>query len=296
MLDKKNYAELACLRDDQALVWSHEGRRFALRVYNDPEPLNPRDNEGNLCTLLCAHRKYTLGDYPTQEMSGRWLADVLQTDISFEALLATIKSDTLAAFPKDELTDPDCGGPIPDDALLDRLLDLVRNGDIRTGLLAAQAELVWLPLWLYDHSGIAMSCGERRYPFNDRWDSGCVGFAVLTRKKLLNHLSDVEARVSKAADGWREKALEIIRSEVSRYNDYISGEVYCFDLLSEPDEPTDVLSDWNEEESGCGFLGSDPTENGMLDFIGAGLKEALAGGQYRIHDLKTRTVTITNLS
>lgn len=296
MPDKKTLTELACLRDDQAVIWSHEGRRFALRVYTDPEPLDPRDNEDNLCTLLCSHPRYTLGDHPTKEMSGGWLADALQTDISAEALLAAIKSDTLAAFPKDELVDPDCGGPVPDSELLDRLFDLVRDGDLRTGLLAAQAELAWLPLWLYDHSGICMSCGERKYPFNDRWDSGCVGFAVLTRKKLLERLSDVDARVSKTANGWQEKALEIIRSEVERYNAYISGDVYCFDLLSEPDGPTDVLSDWNEEETGSGFLGSDFTENGMLDFIGAGLKEAIDAGQYKIHDLKTRTVTITSLS
>ena len=45
---------------------------------------------------------------------------------------------------------------------------------------------VKLPLWLYDHSGISMSCGDRTYPYNDQWDSGLVGTIYVTKESLKN--------------------------------------------------------------------------------------------------------------
>ena len=40
--------------------------------------------------------------------------------------------------------------------------------------------VAWLPVYAYDHSGIALSCT----PFSCRWDSGQVGYIVVTRDQL----------------------------------------------------------------------------------------------------------------
>ena len=38
---------------------------------------------------------------------------------------------------------------------------------------------------MYDHSGIALSLTRDRYPFNDRWDAGQLGFILVDRVKAL---------------------------------------------------------------------------------------------------------------
>jgi len=37
---------------------------------------------------------------------------------------------------------------------------------------------VCLPLYIYEHGGVSMACGNRVYPYNDSWDSSMVGFGI----------------------------------------------------------------------------------------------------------------------
>ena len=47
----------------------------------------------------------------------------------------------------------------------------------------AERKNVVLPLYLYDHSGITMSC-DLTYPYNDRWDSGQVGWIYASHQRV----------------------------------------------------------------------------------------------------------------
>jgi hypothetical protein len=98
---------------------------------------------------------------------------------------------------------------------------------------------VILPLYLYDHSGITMSTT----PFNDRWDSGQVGFIFLTKEQAKKEYN--VTRMSK-------KVIE----KIETYDNYLTGEVYGFKHCD---------AEGNELESVWGFYGYDPKENGMLD-------------------------------
>lgn len=280
--------DIKYLREDQVLLWEHEGHRFGLRVSLDPEPINPRKDlaDFNMATLLCAHPRYTLGDRSNDRDNVDWVLDMLHKDISRKTLLDNIKSGTIAGIMPDDLIDEE-GKTLPDEELLDMLDDKVTD-DIRTGLLCAMPELVWLPLWLYDHSGITMSCGDRTYPFNDRWDSGCVGFAVITRKKYLERNPD-------AGDDWTEKAIAAIQEEIRIYDAYISGEMYQYELRSTDSRDDNVFTRWCDEECGAGYVGSDILTNNMVDNIGCGLKEAIEVGAYEIHDLKSTTITFETI-
>lgn len=69
-----------------------------------------------------------------------------------------------------------------------------------------------LPLYLYDHSGLAISTGE----FLDHWDSGQVGWIYASQLVMDNESIKLENR---------EKILE---GEVSNYNEYLRGNIYGY--------------------------------------------------------------------
>lgn len=97
---------------------------------------------------------------------------------------------------------------------------------------------VWLPLYLYDHSGIAMSTGG----FSDPWDSGCVGVIYVTRESVLR-----EFGVKRISSKLRARVESILRGEVETYDSYLRGDVYGYVI-------TDTITD-SEIESCWGFYG-----------------------------------------
>lgn len=80
---------------------------------------------------------------------------------------------------------------------------------------------VTLPLYLYDHSGITMSTS----PFTSRWDSGQVGW-IYAYKDDFKDIPDVYV------DGQfdLDKARDILKSEVTVYDQYLRGDVYSYTL------------------------------------------------------------------
>lgn len=108
---------------------------------------------------------------------------------------------------------------------------------------------VILPLYLYDHSGITM----RTTPFGDRWDSGQVGFIVISKEKIKEEYS-----VKRITQKVIEQATKVAIAEVEIFDQYITGDVYGFKLFEN-----------GEETDSCwGFFGSDIKTNGILDSVG----------------------------
>jgi hypothetical protein len=115
---------------------------------------------------------------------------------------------------------------------------------------------ILLPLYLYDHSGITMSTSNARYPFNDRWDSGQVGWTYITNEKIRKEYS-----AKKISKKLRERVAQYLINEVETYDQYLTGDVYGFKLIVEKEE-CQVF-----EDSCWGFYGSNVKENGILDSI-----------------------------
>lgn len=81
------------------------------------------------------------------------------------------------------------------------------------------------PVYAYIHSGVSLSLGRNRYPFNDRWDTSFKGFALVKRMKKWS---------------WTEaKARKIAESIVKEWNDYLSGNVYGYIVKSDSDDHID---------------------------------------------------------
>ena len=86
-------------------------------------------------------------------------------------------------------------------------------------LKANEKDIIVLPLYLYDHSGITI----RTIPFSCGWDSGQVGYIYATREQILK-----EYGVKKVTSKIREKVEKLLIAEVDTYDKYLTGEVFGF--------------------------------------------------------------------
>ena len=101
---------------------------------------------------------------------------------------------------------------------------------------------VILPLFVYEHGGITMKTTS----FNDRWDSGQVGFIFISKKKMLEEYGGkiVTAKL-------KERVTKYLVAEVETYDQFLTGDVYGYIITElDEDEENDIDSCW-------GFYGKD---------------------------------------
>ena len=112
--------------------------------------------------------------------------------------------------------------------------------------LKKRKDVYWLPVYLYDHSGLTVNTTG----FSCPWDSGQVGIIYMTRKDYLNAFN------VKKVD--KKKLYKALRSEVQDFDDYLTGNVYGYIVEDEKGEHVD--SCWN-------FFG----DGGMKDCLAEGI-------------------------
>lgn len=131
--------------------------------------------------------------------------------------------------------------------------------DMEKHLRAEHGAVIVLPLSLYDHSGLRMKVGS----FNGllpqghaEFDSGQVGFIYTTRERILNafwpdrpvhHYAKLTAKLLKKA----RKSLEV---EVTVYDQFLSGDVYGYEVVK-PAKCEACGHDDDVVESCWGFYG-----------------------------------------
>ena len=86
--------------------------------------------------------------------------------------------------------------------------------------LSNSKDLIELPLYLYDHSGITIATT----PFSCPWDSGKVGFIYVTKQKAREWFG-VKTITKKV----KERIIAALESEVKEYDDYLRGNVYYYE-------------------------------------------------------------------
>lgn len=124
------------------------------------------------------------------------------------------------------------------EAFLRDLAGISEQRDLSMDRLQERAErnAVLLPVFLYDHSGLAMNT----IGFHCPWDSGLVGFVYVTLEAVRK-----EFGVRRVAKALREKAEDILRGEIVSYDAYLGGRVYGY-----------VIEQDGEEVAACwGFFG-----------------------------------------
>ena len=116
-------------------------------------------------------------------------------------------------------------------------------------------DVLILPLYLYDHSGIAMNTTG----FSCGWDSGQVGFIYVSKEDVRK-----EYNVKRITKTIKEKTFELLRGEVATYSQYLDGDVWCVRITDEEDEAID---------SCCGLYGYDYAKESAFETIDIFIKE-----------------------
>lgn len=96
---------------------------------------------------------------------------------------------------------------------------------------------IYLPVFMYEHSGISLSAGS----FNDPWDSGQVGFIYATREKMK---AEYEGHYKPRS--WAGRARKLLLCEIKTWDTYVTGDVYGYVIENE---------DGDHEDSCWGFYG-----------------------------------------
>jgi len=91
----------------------------------------------------------------------------------------------------------------------------------------AERKAILLPVFLYDHSGLAMNT----IGFHCPWDSGQVGYVYVALDAVRKEFG--VKRVTKAL---REKAEDILRGEIVSYDAYLGGRVYGYVIEQDGEE------------------------------------------------------------
>jgi len=85
-----------------------------------------------------------------------------------------------------------------------------------------EKNIVALPLYLYDHSGITM----KTTPFSCQWDSGQIGYIYVTYEDIRK-----EYNTKRITPKIREKVEKLLIAEVKTYDKYLTGEVYGYQIF-----------------------------------------------------------------
>lgn len=100
-------------------------------------------------------------------------------------------------------------------------------------------DVVALPLYLYDHSGITMNTTG----FSCPWDSGMVGCIFATYEKIKECYG-----VKRITKNIIEKVKDSLRSEVKVYDAYIQGNVYGYVIKKDGEETEDSCWGYYDEQ------------------------------------------------
>lgn len=155
---------------------SKQVEEYRIDIVYDTCPDNPRIHCDHLGTMVCFHRRYTLGD-----------------DHNF----------TVEEFKE----------------------------------FVSGKNIISLPLYLYDHSGITMNTTG----FSCQWDSGQVGMIYVDKDKIRSEFGWTRLTKLKI-----DKVLKILKNEVIEYDSYLRGDVYGYRIYD---------SNNNEVDACWGFVG-----------------------------------------
>ena len=102
-----------------------------------------------------------------------------------------------------------------------------------------EGDLVILPLYLYDHSGLRMSTSS----FGDSWDSGLIGWIYITYEKLRKEFDWEYITKARIIDVER-----MLRGEVKTYDTFLRGGVMGYVIEDAEGEVVDSQWGWYDHE------------------------------------------------
>lgn len=265
--------------------FKEDGKIRRIHIEQDEYPWNPRtEQEGNIGTMMCWHRGYALGDSEKNDYKNPedFLQDLLRRNVNEKTILNYVRNGKANEI-KIKYNRSDCVWELwtsyymfplegPKDAkfqvyseqskldwLIDDIIESLSNEDIWY-LLEKHSNIIALPLFLYEHSGITMSTTS----FNDRWDSGQVGWIYTDKETVLSQrdkFQNIKGNLIKITErNWKEAAYQFLKGEVKEYDMYLQGDVYGIVI-----EEYDLDSEEFDEIDSCwGFYDDSYDEEEIL--------------------------------
>ena len=206
---------------------------YALMVQPDDILISPREVDENFGTMVCFHPRYALGDSHNYMDKDDFLREMYLNTVGNDARGMERYENMVNMVWSRKMT-----GPNPDERAVDNTL-----------LNVISKKYIMLPLYLLDHSGLAMKTTS----FHDPWDSGQVGWIYVSKEDALKEFGG-----EKMTGAIRKKAEDLMRGEVAAYDSYLRGECYGFELYKN-----------GELEDSCwGFMGSlDDARKDMAEYL-----------------------------
>ncbi len=199
--------------------------QLKVQLVADPDADSPRKWD-NLGVMVGAHRRYEIGD-----------EDGIKKSVEF--IRERFNDERLEKMGFDETN-----------------VASVEQALLLTG------KVILLPLYLYDHSGLALSTN----PFSCPFDSGKVGYIWVSKARVMAEYGG--DWLTKEAT---ERARNCLIGEVETYHQYLSGDVWGFRVLDQ---------DGDEVDSCWGFYGDDPMTNGMTGNLSDEAKQLIEAGKF----------------
>lgn len=230
-----------------------DGILHSFEVERDDEPFDPRyDCDGHIGKMMCWHRNYNLGDYIDNKYLSieDFLNNLVRSKIAGKQIInyirnkKTVNDLELRYNRKDDLWELCsynsfyCQGEIISEFsviesnthieyLVDDIIEVLTFED-KWKLLERYAGIVYLPLYLYDHSGITMNTTG----FSCQYDSGQVGYIYTDKETVINLGGRIKSSkdnyINVTTKNWKKAAYQWMNDEVEEYDMYLRDEVYGY--------------------------------------------------------------------
>lgn len=241
------------------MVHEEEYKGLVIKIIRDDDPESPR-SWGNFGTMVCWHSRHNLGDERPSCSPGEWrLQKAAEFDEGIEARVEKIH-DSYYKHQRKLLAQ---GYDYSSRAI--RELAAEERSSVDEAIDAVlDKHCVFLPLYLYDHSGITISTGA----FSCPWDSGQVGWIYCTKEDIRRDMvrpqktrpGEVGLRFKPIVHVFQrdiERARERLNGEVESYDQFLTGDIFGFRIFKR--EECLVCGETHEEEleSCWGFYGEE---------------------------------------
>lgn len=252
---------------------------YRIHVEEDSEPWNPRtEQDGNIGTMFCRHARYQLGDQ-TEYKDAAGMKSAILTELGIpmkrvENRLRKKKEGVRLSYDRSSrcwqlysFNAWSAGrrqyGVVDEAECLDFLEDSILECLPMEDLIAlCRNDLVVLPIFLYDHSGLTMNTSG----FSCQWDSGQVGYIWTTYKKAMEAMRHPEGTKKEL----RERIIEDLQDEVSMYDKYLQNDCYGYIMERYQD------SEWTEVDSCWGYYcNGSPLEEVAREVLGDDILDEL---------------------
>ncbi|BBW98899.1 hypothetical protein [Geobacillus subterraneus] len=228
-----------------------ETETYRVEVRYDEFAQNPRTNEASFGHLVCWHHRYRLGDehsFAEPRDFLEHLALELATEEDVEPFVQRkfgdgvwYDNETDSWFFGEDLYGYEDRESA--EQALEKEKEWYRNEEwVQDAkdeeLLAVIARHAFvLPVYLYDHSGLALSMSR----FSCQWDSGQVGWMYVTHEEILREYGDFHS-------GVLQLVKSILQEELKRYEDFINGNVFLFYVENKETKQTAAIGNVYEQD------------------------------------------------